>query len=94
MTTYTLVLVRHGQSTWNLENRFTGWTDVDLSDQGRSEAQSDYVVLLKSGTDSYIHLMTLLLTKGHPERYDAWKESIRRKREHVTTVEGRYEIYR
>ena len=30
-----LVLVRHGQSTWNLENRFTGWTDVDLSEQGR-----------------------------------------------------------
>ena len=32
---YKLVLVRHGQSTWNLENRFTGWTDVDLTDQGR-----------------------------------------------------------
>ena len=29
-----LVLVRHGQSIWNLENRFTGWTDVPLSDQG------------------------------------------------------------
>jgi len=37
---YKLVLVRHGQSTWNLENRFTGWTDVDLTDQGRSEAHS------------------------------------------------------
>lgn len=35
---YKLVLVRHGQSTWNLENRFTGWTDVGLTDQGRSEA--------------------------------------------------------
>lgn len=34
-----LVLVRHGQSTWNLENLFTGWVDVDLSDQGRKEAQ-------------------------------------------------------
>ena len=33
-----LVLLRHGQSTWNLENRFTGWTDVDLSDQGVREA--------------------------------------------------------
>ena len=30
-----LVLVRHGQSTWNLENLFTGWVDVDLSEQGR-----------------------------------------------------------
>ena len=33
-----LVLLRHGESTWNRENRFTGWTDVDLSDQGRIEA--------------------------------------------------------
>lgn len=33
-----LVLLRHGQSTWNLENRFTGWQDVDLSEQGREEA--------------------------------------------------------
>ena len=33
-----LILVRHGQSTWNLENLFTGWHDVDLSDQGRLEA--------------------------------------------------------
>ena len=33
-----LILVRHGQSIWNLENLFTGWTDVDLADQGREEA--------------------------------------------------------
>ena len=33
-----LVLLRHGQSVWNLENRFTGWTDVDLSEHGRQEA--------------------------------------------------------
>src|SRR5690606_16056650 len=36
---YKLVLLRHGQSTWNLENRFTGWTDVDLTEQGRNEAR-------------------------------------------------------
>src|SRR5450759_3469867 len=36
--TYSLTLVRHGQSTWNLENRFTGWTDVGLSPQGEEEA--------------------------------------------------------
>lgn len=35
----TLVLVRHGQSQWNLENRFTGWEDVPLTDQGRAEAK-------------------------------------------------------
>ncbi len=40
MTTGTLILVRHGQSQWNLENRFTGWTDVPLTDQGRAEAQA------------------------------------------------------
>ena len=34
-----LVLLRHGQSTWNVANLFTGWTDVDLSDQGREEAR-------------------------------------------------------
>ena len=33
-----LILVRHGQSIWNVENLFTGWHDVDLSDQGRLEA--------------------------------------------------------
>ena len=36
---YKLVLLRHGESTWNLENRFTGWTDVDLSPKGVEEAQ-------------------------------------------------------
>ena len=35
----TLVLVRHGQSTWNLENRFTGWWDVTLTEQGEREAR-------------------------------------------------------
>ena len=34
-----LVLCRHGQSEWNLENRFTGWEDVDLSPQGEAEAR-------------------------------------------------------
>src|SRR5215204_1810191 len=34
-----LVLLRHGESSWNKENRFTGWTDVDLSDKGREEAR-------------------------------------------------------
>jgi len=40
-----LVIVRHGQSTWNLENRFTGWTDVDLSEQGVREAHEAACVL-------------------------------------------------
>jgi 2,3-bisphosphoglycerate-dependent phosphoglycerate mutase len=46
---YKLVLVRHGQSTWNLENRFTGWTDVGLTDQGRSEAREAGRLLREGG---------------------------------------------
>jgi 2,3-bisphosphoglycerate-dependent phosphoglycerate mutase len=44
-----LVMVRHGQSSWNLENRFTGWTDVDLSEQGLREAHEAAAVLRKEG---------------------------------------------
>ena len=44
-----LAIIRHGQSKWNLENRFTGWTDVDLSDEGTSEAKLAAVELIKSG---------------------------------------------
>jgi 2,3-bisphosphoglycerate-dependent phosphoglycerate mutase len=44
-----LVLVRHGESTWNAENRFTGWTDVDLSEKGRTEAQKGARILKKEG---------------------------------------------
>jgi len=44
-----LVIVRHGESTWNKENRFTGWTDVDLSEKGRQEAKEGGEVLKKDG---------------------------------------------
>jgi len=44
-----LILVRHGQSTWNVENLFTGWHDVDLSDQGRLEARSAGAEISKAG---------------------------------------------
>ena len=46
---YKLVLVRHGQSTWNLENRFTGWTDVGLTEQGRAEALAAARMLKEEG---------------------------------------------
>ena len=46
---YKLVLVRHGQSTWNLENRFTGWTDVGLTDLGRKEAHEAGGLLQEGG---------------------------------------------
>ena len=44
-----LVLLRHGQSQWNLENRFTGWTDVDLTARGREEAAGAAVLLREAG---------------------------------------------
>ena len=46
---YKIVLVRHGQSTWNLENRFTGWTDVGLTEQGRAEAHAAGRMLKQEG---------------------------------------------
>ena len=46
---YKLVLVRHGQSTWNLENRFTGWTDVGLTAQGEAEAHEAGKLLREGG---------------------------------------------
>jgi len=44
-----LVLLRHGQSQWNLENRFTGWVDVDLTEQGRGEARNAGKLLAEQG---------------------------------------------
>lgn len=46
---YKIILLRHGESTWNKENRFTGWTDVDLSDKGIQEAKNAGQLLKKEG---------------------------------------------
>ncbi len=46
---YKVVLLRHGESVWNQENRFTGWTDVDLTDKGRAEAKSAAELLRANG---------------------------------------------
>jgi 2,3-bisphosphoglycerate-dependent phosphoglycerate mutase len=48
---YKIVLVRHGESTWNKENRFTGWTDVDLSPKGLEEAQSAAQLIKNAGLE-------------------------------------------
>jgi len=48
---YKLVLIRHGESTWNLENRFTGWTDVDLTPKGIEQAKSAGRLLKDEGYD-------------------------------------------
>lgn len=58
--TENLVLVRHGQSTWNLENRFTGWTDVDLTDTGRQEAlQAGQLMLQERYAFDYVYTSVL-----------------------------------
>jgi len=59
----TLVLLRHGQSQWNLENRFTGWWDVDLSEQGVSEAR-DAGKLLKERGYQFDRCFTSVLTRA------------------------------
>jgi 2,3-bisphosphoglycerate-dependent phosphoglycerate mutase len=57
---YKLVLVRHGQSTWNLENRFTGWTDVDLTELGKAEAAEAGKLLSEAGYDFDIAYTSVL----------------------------------
>ena len=58
-----LVLLRHGESTWNKENRFTGWTDVDLTDRGREEARTAGQLLRESGY-SFDLVFTSLLKRA------------------------------
>jgi 2,3-bisphosphoglycerate-dependent phosphoglycerate mutase len=58
-----LVLVRHGQSAWNLENLFTGWTDVDLTGQGRAEAAAAGRLLREQGF-AFRHACTSVLKRA------------------------------
>jgi 2,3-bisphosphoglycerate-dependent phosphoglycerate mutase len=63
-----LILVRHGQSQWNLENRFTGWWDVDLTDQGVAEATAAGVLLKDKGvlpTYAFTSLQTRAIRTLH-----------------------------
>ena len=55
-----LVLIRHGQSIWNLENRFTGWVDVDLSDRGLREARDAGKTMLSKGYRFDVAMTSLL----------------------------------
>jgi 2,3-bisphosphoglycerate-dependent phosphoglycerate mutase len=55
-----LILVRHGQSTWNVANLFTGWTDVDLSEKGRAEAAQAGRELVKEGLATGVAFTSLL----------------------------------
>ena len=55
-----LILLRHGQSQWNLENRFTGWVDVDLTDQGEAEARKGGELIAASGFKPAIMFTSVL----------------------------------
>jgi len=55
-----LVLIRHGESTWNLENRFTGWTDVDLTDTGVQQAKNAGQLLKAEGYDFDLAFTSML----------------------------------
>lgn len=57
---YKLVLVRHGESTWNQENRFTGWTDVDLTAQGEREARDAGCLLREAGFEFDVAFTSVL----------------------------------
>ena len=77
-----LVLVRHGQSIWNLENRFTGWTDVGLSEQGIKEAKEAGVklavggkgMLLWQGAESYKLYTGLEMPTDEYQKFQAENE--------------------
>lgn len=57
---YTIILLRHGQSQWNLENRFTGWTDVPLSDKGREEARQAGEAIKAAGLEPKFYFTSFL----------------------------------
>src|SRR5512139_1319747 len=77
-----LVLVRHGESQWNLENRFTGWTDVALTEKGRAEARrageklrdihfdQAYASVLERATETLDIILKIIGQEGIPVAYD------------------------
>ncbi len=56
-----LILIRHGQSIWNLEKRFTGWVDVDLTDRGRAEAEKAGLLIKKKNIEIHYYYSSLQL---------------------------------
>lgn len=60
-----LILLRHGQSQWNLENRFTGWTDVELTDKGREEARQAGEKLLDASIEPNFYFTSYLKRAIH-----------------------------
>ncbi|WEV70747.1 2,3-diphosphoglycerate-dependent phosphoglycerate mutase [Lactobacillus sp. ESL0785] len=69
-----LVLIRHGQSEWNLENKFTGWVDVDLSEKGVEEAKNAGKLIKKAGLQ-FDQAYTSVLTRAIKTLHYALEES-------------------
>jgi len=92
-----LVLIRHGESEWNKKNLFTGWTDVDLTENGIEEAQNAGLLLKQTGFDfdicytSYlkraIHTLNLILEKTDREWLPVIK-SWRLNERHYGAIQG------
>ena len=64
-----LILLRHGQSQWNLENRFTGWTDVPLTEKGIDEAKSAGKLMKKNNIKIDIIMSSVLKRANETARY-------------------------
>ena len=60
-----LILIRHGQSTWNLENRFTGWVDVDLTENGKLEAKKAGELITTSNIHINYYSSTFQFSANH-----------------------------
>ena len=60
-----LILVRHGQSIWNLENKFTGWVDVDLTEQGKLEAEKAGKIIREKGIEIDYYYSSIQLRANH-----------------------------
>ncbi len=60
-----LILVRHGQSVWNLENKFTGWVDVDLTEQGKLEAEKAGKIIREKGIKIHYYYSSIQLRANH-----------------------------
>jgi Phosphoglycerate mutase 1 len=61
-----LILIRHGQSIWNLEKRFTGWVDVVLTDRGRAEAEKAGLLIKKKNIAIHYYYTSLQLRANNP----------------------------
>lgn len=81
-----LVLVRHGESQWNNENRFTGWYDVDLSEKGVGEAKAAGKLLKEEGY-SFDFAYTSVLKRAIHTLWNVWTNWIRRLPVEITETE-------